>query len=195
MLRFVLSIALLWGCVACSPGPVDEAGLQKYLLDPTHGLTQTQVANGVSITVQYQPASLLAYVDAQQSQDDSPPVPAGVYAQSEYFLLTLSRQNSEVLKPSDTGFSNYSSLLQTLAFRLADYATLATDLDTLRPSNSVLDRTFGMGAGTQIMLAFPANNTHPPIERFCLREFGLGSGNLQFVFRGQDLQAIPRLVP
>jgi len=114
------------------------------------------------------------------------------YRDAAFFMLSIARNQREVLQPAE-GFADYSTLLQTLAFRMGEHVQLVTSQgDTLRPVNYYLDRTYASASATQLLFAFPK----PPFTgswRFQLRECGLGTGNLSFSFGAPQLAAAPTL--
>ncbi len=159
--------------------------LDAYLANTEHGLTQKQEVGDLTIEVMYRPTSAMAVVDDQKGQE---------FLAAQYYLLSISRKGTEALDPT-RGFSAFSSLLQTLAFRPSEYMVLTTSKgDTLSPNNSILERTYGMGASTRVLVAFPAlpSGTQADVQ-FHLNEFGLRTGNLCFPFKLQDIQDIPAL--
>ncbi|TGE17544.1 hypothetical protein [Hymenobacter elongatus] len=184
---FTLLVGLLLQLAGCT-NELTTSELDHYLANPANGLTRKQEAGELTVEVTYRPAALVAPYHREDKLLDR--------HQSQYYLLSISRKGAEVLDPA-RGFSAYSSLLQTLAFRPQEYMRLTTaDGDTLVPSNSILERTYGMGASTRILVAFPASagEKHPSVV-FHLEEFGLQMGNLSFPFEHQDIVDIPPLKP
>ena len=186
-------LALCWVTLAlssCRPTSLPEEKLRAYLVNPANGLyKQCQVAD-LAINVFYQPADLLGIEPADPTDDNStlPIKPNSL----QYFILSISRDGHEALDPA-RGFSSFSNLLQTMAFRPHEYLKLITVTgDTLLPSSSGLERTYGMGTSTRLLVAFPQSK-QPQDITLCLTEFGLHTGNLRFDFKRRDLMALPRL--
>lgn len=190
-----LTIVLLAGALsACRPTELPAEALAAYVDDPAHDLHQVQQVAGVNIQVTYQPIDLLVSRELQgqvttQAQCDSL---RRKYAGSIYFLLSLSRDGKELLQPRE-GFTEYSALLQTLAFRMNDYTRLVTSQgDTLRPANYYLDRTYASASSSQLLFAFP----QVPLTgtwQFQVRECGLGIGNVSFPFEAKTASSAPTL--
>ncbi len=182
-------ICIIIVLVGCHANELSEPELREYLANPDNGLIKECQIEDLTISVCYQPAALLGISLPEHAREQ--PIDQNVSC-SQYFLVTLSRNTQEVLDPAQ-GFSAFSSLLQTLAFRPQEYLKLTTSKgDTLMPSNSELERTFGMSTSTQLLVAFPAGDMNQDITVH-LGEFGLRTGTLRFDFNRQDLLALPQL--
>lgn len=189
-----LLTASLASLAACQPSQLPADALASYVADPAHQLCQVQQIGSTEVSVTYQPVDLLV----ARSLSALPPRPATVdslrkqYRDATFFMLSIARNHREVLQPAE-GFADYSTLLQTLAFRMGENVQLVTGQgDTLRPVNYYLDRTYASASATQLLFAFPK----PPVTgdwRFQLRECGLGTGNLSFSFGAPQLAAAPTL--
>ena len=178
-----MSLLMLFFLLGCTKSLTRDE-LDRYLADPTNGLSQKQEVGDIAIEVMYRPAALLMIASASASDSSA--------AQFQYYILAISRKNTEVLDPT-RGFSTYSSLLQTLAFRSHEFLSLVTSRgDTLAPSNAILERTYGMGTSTRILVTFPVTATQPDVTLH-LAEFGLRTGNLRFPFKQRDIADIPAL--
>lgn len=177
----ILLLLFALACSSCSK-ELTEDELESYLADPSNGLTQMQEVNDLTIEVAYRPTSLLLSDQINPNKSSLP----------QYYLLVISRKGQEILDPT-RGFSTYSSLLQTLAFRPQEYIRLTTARgDTLLPSNAILERTYGMGSSTRLLVTFPVKNDKQDVL-FHLGEFGLHTGNVFFSFRAEDINAVPKL--
>jgi hypothetical protein len=169
---------------ACQPNSLPPEALSTYVNDPSHGLRQVQQVGITEISVAYQPVDLLVGQELQrdgisQLKRDSL---RKKYAGSTYFLLAISRNGREVLQSGES-FSDYSGLLQTLAFQMGEHVHLLTSQgDTLRPTNYYLDRTYSSAGATQLLFAFPALPA-TGTWRFQMKECGIGVGNLSFLFK------------
>lgn len=191
----VLGTVGLLMLIACQSKHLSSEALVKYVNDPTHRLRQVQQVGSTEVSVTYQPVDLLVARDLpvelhKQSALDSL---RKKYSSSTFFLLSIARNGREVLQPKE-GFSNYSMLLQTLAFQMREHVLLTTSQgDTLQPSNYYLDRTYASAGATQLLFAFPALPT-AGTWRFRLLECGLGTGNLTFSFDASSLRDTPALL-
>lgn len=193
----VLPIGLLAGLTvlsACQPTHLSADALAKYVADPANHLRQVQQTGNTEVSVTYQPVDLLI----ARELSEPPYRPSAVdslrkkYQDATFFVLAIARNQREVLQPTE-GFSDYSELLQTLAFRMSDRVRVLTSQgDTLRPANYYLDRTYASASATQLLFAFPRL---PPTGtwRFQLQECGLETGNLQFAFETSAIAATPAL--
>lgn len=175
---------------SCRPTDLTTEELSAYVADPHNGLCKQHQTKDLAVSVSYQPSVLLGIPRSTPALNTLHQQVAP--KQSQYFLLTFSRNGQEALDPS-RGFSAFSGLLQTLAFRPHEYLRITTATgDTLLPSNCELERTYGMGTSTRLLVAFPLDNLTQDIT-FHLAEFGLGTGFLQFYFKKRDLESVPQL--
>ncbi len=193
--RAVLGLwAMLWllGCSRKESVSVSE--LQAYVTQPEHGLTHTQEVAGLQITATYRPSDLLMAQELGE-QTATPEKLTQLWKKYDnlYLTLTLSKDGREVLTPAN-GFSEFSEQLQVLSFRMGEYVTLLTDThDTIPVSTYLFQRTYGMGAGNTLLFAFSKAQlkTQPAYIEFKLHEFGMGTGNLSFRFKKEDIEDLP----
>jgi hypothetical protein len=193
ILALLTSLGLLGS--SCQPAKLTPAQLSTYVADPEHGLQQRQQVGQTEVTVTYQPTELLVAREIQDVGRDPHLVDSlrHQYSKAAYFLLSISRDGRDVLQPA-TGFAHYSELLQTLAFHMDDQVRLVTSQgDTLRPTNYYLDRTATGSNASYLLLAF-AKPASSGTWHLHLRECGLGTGDLSFVFDAQQLRAVPTLL-
>lgn len=179
---------------ACQSNKLSAEALAIYVADPAHHLRQEQQVGSTEVSVTYQPTDLLVTHDLpgplyRQSAVDSV---RKKYNSETFFVLSIARNHREILQPIE-GFSSYSDLLQTLAFRMDGHVRLLTSQgDTLLPVNYYLDRTYASTNATQILFAFPRLPT-TGTWRFQLLECGLGTGNLSFLFDTLPVTVAPVL--
>jgi len=195
MLRLFTAYLCVLLCIqSCRPTSLSPNNLLKYIENPVNGLSQEQTVGDVTVKVEYQPAEVLIAKEI----GDIPIQPAEVsrlrrkYDNASYFILSFSKDGEEILHPK-SGLSNYSNLLQVFSFGLGQYIKLTTAQgDTIPPVNYNLDRTYHMGSSTNLLVAFP-KVTNSTVLHFHIQEFGLGCGNLDFIFRQKDVAAVPAL--
>jgi hypothetical protein len=170
--------------------------LLAYVMAEDHGLVKSLEVNETQIKVIYRPTDLLAGQEVGQGEHPDPHTIAKVrnkYSPYYYFILSLSKQHKEIIDPAAQGFSQFSSLLQTVAFRLTDAVHLSTaKKDTIPVVDYYYQRTFGMGQSTDVLFAFQkAKAKGADWVEFNLDEFGLGIGKQSLRFKVQDLEKAP----
>jgi len=116
------------------------------------------------------------------------------YSRYFYFILSLSKHNKEALTP-EFNHGSYGDLVNTMSFRMNEFVNLTTSLqDTIPVADFMLNRSYGMGATTDVMLVFSREKSKgSKWVKFNIDEFGLGVGNLEFVFETSDLHTEPRI--
>ena len=191
-----LSILLVGGLCNCQgPTYVSEAELHAYAQDAAHGLRQEKNVNGLQVALQYQPTDLLVAQELNGSR--SPSLVDSLrqkYGQYAYFILSLSAKNKDALYQS-TNHGKFSEKLQTLSFRMNEYAQLVTSKqDTVPVGDFTFPRLYGHGTSTDILFAFARKqlDTDKWIQ-FDLKDFGMGTGTQRFRFRKQDWQQAPQI--
>lgn len=79
---------------------LDHDKYLAYLNDPEHGLTQTQQANGATITCGYRPIDLLVSQELANQAADALPLHSDsvrrTFGDKQYITLSLSREGAEV---------------------------------------------------------------------------------------------------
>jgi hypothetical protein len=193
---FKIFVLLIAGCFWCCSGSEFNSiqALNDYISDPAHDLSQTVESNGYRISLTYRPTDLLVTQDVGENVHDSSAVNTlrKKYNNYYYFLLSLSRDGKEALHQVG-GMSEYSELVQTLSFRMANYVTLTTaSADTVPVGDFILNRTYGLSQSTDLLFVFNKEKTiGKEWVQFNLNEFGLGAGNQRFRFRTKDLEELP----
>lgn len=180
---------------ACSPGVLTPEELNAYVRDEGNGLRKAAEVNDFRAEVTYRPTDLWVHQEVSNDTISQEKVEElrKRYGQYYYFILSLSRNNREALHAAGGGMEHYSSLVQTLSFRMADYVTLTTAVhDTIPVGDFILNRTYGMSSSTDLLFVFSRKDVKDsPWVQFNLNEFGLGIGNQRFRFKTSDLNQAP----
>ena len=185
-------------CFGCHVSEFDSAeGLTWYISCPENGLTKTSESNGIKVTVSCQPTDLLVFHEAGDSPIDTTVANSlrKKYSNYYYFVMSFSRNNEEVLHKLAGGMEQYSWLVQTLSFRMGDHVRLITSTgDTIRVSDFMLDRTYGLNKSTSVLFVFNKEKANGrDWIQFNLDEFGLGIGNQHFRFYKQQIDEAPQI--
>lgn len=181
----------------CKSKLVNKADLSTYLDNPANGTIKKEKVRGMDIQVKYLPAELLIAQELGRKLSTTRSVDSlrQKYQQSVYFILSLAKDNKEIL--SQTGdFSTYSNLLQTIAFHLDKFIFIKTATGRTVPvSNYSFLPSYGMAASNQVLLSFSADELrNANWLEFNLKEFGLNSGSLKFIFKKADIETVPALL-
>src|SRR5690242_3057900 len=130
---YVGFIVLLFSCSGSDVLTPEE--LQSFILDEENDLVKTAEVNGYKIQVAYRPTDLWV----QQETGDEPTDEATLtslrkkYDSYYYFIVSLSKNEKEALHQVTGGMDQYSELVQTLSFRMAEHANLTTSAQDTIP--------------------------------------------------------------
>lgn len=186
--------ACLLGCSQTEVQTVAE--LNEFLSDPANSLIQSAEINDVNITVIYKPTDLLVYREVGDFPTDSSVVArtSEKYSNYYYFILSISKNQNEVLVPRGD-ILQFSSLVQTLSFRMNDYVNLTTsERDTIPVADFIYNRTYGFSHATELLFVFSKDQCEgKEWVDFNLKELGMGLGNQHFRFNLSDLDRVPKL--
>ncbi len=192
-----LFVLLLLGCAKW--GQYTEAELKAYLGDPDNGVVREKKVGTVKVSAQYRPTDLLVAQELR-STDTTPEEISRLkdrYGPYHYFILNMVSQDDHVLDMSKVGYPAFSDLLQTLAFRMDQYAYLTTsEKDTIPVADFIFPRMYGSMKSTALLFSFSREGmkrrNYEWIE-LNMKEFGLRTGPMKFRFKRSSLDAIPPL--
>lgn len=195
-IRITSVLLLVTGAVGCGPDSVSAEELRKFLVDPDNGVRKVATINDFTIEVSLRPTDFLVLQEVSSDSIFQERIEElrAKYGRYFYFLLSLSKNGQEALRPSSLGY-DYSELVNVLSFRMGSYINLTTSrLDTIPLADAILTPTYGMSRSTDVILVF---NREKSIEtdwvQLNVNEFGMGIGNHRFRFMQSDLERIPKL--
>jgi hypothetical protein len=195
MIKFYIAIicVVLSGC-ASQELSLDE--LQSYIADEDNGLQLSAEANGTKISVTYRPTDLWVHQEISDAAVDKTVVDAlrKKYSAYYYFIVSFSRNNKEAVHQMNS-MEDYGDLVQTMSFRMSQYAVLTTaKQDTIPVSDFMMNRTYGLSSSTDVLFAFNKEKVKAnDWVQINLKEFGLGLGNQRFRFITKNLEETPFL--
>ncbi|HEY5750371.1 MAG TPA: hypothetical protein VIU12_30105 [Chryseolinea sp.] len=179
----------------CTPERLSKEELEAFVTDESNGLRKSTTVGNIQVDATIRPTDL--WIAQQIGQRVVPHKQIDSlrkkYDQYVYLVLGLSNQGKEALHQADG--AQYGDLLQTLSFRMNEYATLTTSQsDTIPVGDFVLNRTYGLAKDTELLFVFNRNKTKDcDWIQFNLNEFGLGIGNLRFRFDRKKLENVPTM--
>jgi len=182
--------------LGCHSKSVSSEELQSYVLDEDNGLQKSVESSGTKVTVTYRPTDLWVQQEIEGKIVKAPTVDSlrRKYSRYYYFIVSLSRDNKEALHQVRT-MGHYSDLVQTMSFAMSQFVNLTTTKqDTIIVSDSMLNRTYGLGSSTDLLLVFERVKAEDDDwVQLNLSEFGLGLGNQRFRFASKDFERLPSL--
>ena len=198
MKKIALSLIVLC-CISCAKKQVtDEQGLKSYIANPENKLVQEKKIKNINLKVQYRPTALFV---AQELRALPNPDTNDIkrlkekYSQYDYFAVSISSNGKEALYNASGDQADFSALLQTLSFRMDQYAHLITDKrDTIPVGDFFFPRTYGSTQASTLLFAFSGEKAKEATWlQFDLEEFGLGIGKHRFRFYTKDIENLPQL--
>lgn len=198
--QFIAIVSMMTLCLlGCGTSEyLSEEELKGFVLDADHGVTKKHEVKGFQSTVTLRPNDLLILQETGgETTVDQLTLDRlrSKYKDYYYFILSLSKESKEAEYQAGGGFGQYSDLVQTLSFRMADYVNMTTNTqDTIPVGDYIYPRTYGMSSASTLMFAFNKEKTkNREWVQFNLKEFGLGIGNQNFRFNVADLEKVPNI--
>ncbi len=193
--HYILLLSML--LCACTPKYMSEEELQKFVLENSE-LSKKREFKGYEIQLYYKPTDLLIAQELggelAKSKEELERLQQK-YANHEYFILSLSKNNKEALYQMGNGFDQFSEIVQTLSFNMGNYVNSTTSgKDTVEIDDYVFPRTYGMGMSTNIMFVFSKEKSKDDEWiQVNIKEFGMGLGNQVFRFKREELENLPSI--
>jgi hypothetical protein len=181
---FLTGIAL----TSCNQPIKSKASLTTYLNDSKHGLSQVHEINKIKAAVTFMPWQVIV---SKTKQKDTSAVK--VLKSKYYFVLGLSANGKELLR--QLPFSQYSEMVQVLAFRMRPYVSIVRDDGkVIGAEDCLFQQTYGMGRENEVLLVFNRSELKNTNEMdLKIKEFGLNTGNLDYKISTKDINHIPNI--
>jgi hypothetical protein len=174
----ILSIQTTICFFSCKKRITKQSDLIAYINDPDNGLQKTQQIGQIKAVLTYKPGLITAF--KQQPSIKTDKTNPLNFKDKLFFVLSLSTNNKEVLR--QLPFSQYSEMVQVLAFRMNEFIeAIPDDGKPVEPIECLFQQTYGMGIANNVLIVFnkekllDANNL-----KIKVKEFGLNTGNLNF---------------
>ncbi|MEN7551262.1 hypothetical protein AAG747_25315 [Rapidithrix thailandica] len=189
----LLGISL--GLISCSSKIRSEQELMDYVMDESHGLYHKKSIKDLEVEMYYKPTDLLVTQELRGGHAISLDSLRQQYGKYAYFIFNASRNGQEPLQGMVGEFDRFSEVLQTLAFRMEQHVFLTTSQnDTIPLADSIFPRFYGASRNTTLMLVF-GKEDWPGSDwvQVNWKDPGLRTGNMQFRFDTETLQAAPQI--
>jgi len=172
----------------CNQPIKSKASLTKYLNDSKHGLSQAHEINKIKAAITFIPWQVMA---SKTKRKDSSSVK--VLKSKYYFVLGLSANGKELLR--QLPFSQYSEMVQVLAFRMRPYVSIVRDDGkVIEAEDCLFQQTYGMGKENEVLLVFNRSELQHTNEMdLTIKEFGLNTGNLDYRINTKDIDQMPNI--
>ncbi|MDZ4147271.1 MAG: hypothetical protein U1C58_03215 [Flavobacteriaceae bacterium] len=166
-----------------------------YLVDKENGYLQKKEINGIAFTLMYKPTDLMTMqeLDSSVSFKDI----RTRYDDYIYFLLSMSRNNSELLNSTVGNSDDFGRLVNKLSFEVDSYVHLFTeDRDTLMIADFIYPRLFGMSNSTSILLVYPRDKgllAKSDFLNLTVQDIGFFTGEVRFKISTKLINNEPKL--
>ncbi len=109
-------------------------------------------------------------------------------------MLSLSANHKELLR--QLKFTDYSEMVQVLAFRMMEYVSAVPDNGkAVAPEDCLFQQTYGMGTANQLLIVFDRSKLEKANQiEIKIKEFGLNIGNLNYRFNIKDVDDLQNIV-
>jgi hypothetical protein len=189
-------IATLILFTACQPGKISKEQLIR-LIGHSKELCQTQEINGIKVQAEYVPYQLLVQQEHSGLKKGDTPGLGELekkYSAQYYFRLSFSKDNKEVIRQLGS-YHRYSDMLQVFSFEMGNHINASTERnDTLPLEDYAFEQDYGMSSANKTLLVFAKKDFAVAREiRVNVGEFGLGLGDMTFLFRKEAIDRLPLL--
>ena len=196
MIHRIKIFCLLLLLSACSKKEVvnSEQELRQYVLDDENGLWQIKDIEQLKISLRYRPQDLLVLqeIDDEKFDENTVQEKKNKYGQYQYFVLSFSQDEQGMLY-AQKNQKDFSSVLQILSFRLGEFVYGVVDGEEIPLADYQFSRLYNKSGETSVLIAFENKVKEDNELKIVVDEFGLGVGRQEFVVKGTDIAAVPRL--
>ncbi len=184
MLKVILIVTGLL-LTSCSTKTFDTSEeLMQYIQQPENEYVYTKTVNGVDFSILYKPTDLLVdqelIDDAEASRVDSLRSKYGKYL---YFILSMSKNNQELLSNVAGNKQQFGAMVNQLAFGMEQKVHLYTPKkDTIAMADYIYPRMYGMSGSTTMLLVYPREEDIKNEEylNITIEDLGFYTGEVKF---------------
>lgn len=170
-------------------------GIQDYINNPIHNLSQTAIHGNCTIKLSYKPYQLMAFQDLKVHRNfnraafDSLET---LYSDNLYFILSLSCDDKEFIQQAAGSRNNFTRQLNTLAFGMQEYVRLIVDAeDTIPLADGIMTNMFGYAESNDILLVFVNQHTDVTDLKVIVEGSKFGLFDHTYPFTKKDIKKIP----
>ncbi|MBO2009605.1 hypothetical protein [Hymenobacter negativus] len=194
-ISLLIGTALATGCSA----PLDPTQYRAYLANPAHGFTQTQEANGISVTCTYRPTDLLVSQELAQNANSTTSAQLDSvrrsYAGKTCFALALAKDSTAIENQFATNPTAFTQTLTYLSNGIAaDVFLVTSPRDSVPALVSMYPRQYGNTPRSTVLLIFDTHQLN--LEQgfhLTFRSTAFNLGTLRFPFPAATLADLPAL--
>ncbi|MDB5089164.1 MAG: hypothetical protein JWR09_3158 [Mucilaginibacter sp.] len=187
----MMLLLVITGCSLAGKKTIkSRAALMDYIKDPANGVQKTDSVRELEVVLTYRPWQLTAFTGEDFNVKNRKAMPA--VAENELsFVLSLSANHKEVLRQLQ--FSQYSELVQVLAFRMKEFIEAIPDNgNPVEPIECLFQQTYGLSTANNLLVVFDRRRLiNATSLRLRVKDFGLNTGEMNFKMNISDIKNIP----
>ena len=177
---------------------VSENELMRYISDKANGLSKCDSVNEIVYKVTYRPVDFVFLNDfktVKNANKDTIEKMKNNFSKNIYFILSLSYKGGEVLSTLIGDKNVFTKMVNTLSNEMNNYVFLInTKKDTTYVADYASPRLYGQTNANTMLFAFDAERIrNSEYLKFLVKDFGLGTGDMQFKFNLSDINNTPSL--
>ncbi|MDH7445720.1 hypothetical protein [Aquimarina sp. 2201CG14-23] len=185
----------LYGCN--SETFTTEKELLDYIMIEENGFTQSKTVNGYDFQLTYKPTDLLVEQEIGNLITDAKvKILREKYNKHLYFILSMSKNNQELLNERAGDRNEFGVMVNQLAFGMNEKVHLYTQSkDTIALVDFVYPRMYGMSRSTSILFIYPKeeNKLKEETLSFTIEDLGLYTGEVKFKIDTNIIKNEPQL--
>lgn len=177
---------------SCKKSIKSKSELIAYVNEPKNGLQMSQQAGKVETSLTNKPWQLMA-LNQQKGKSVNSTQVLNDLKNKYFFVLSLSANHKELLR--QIKFSDYSQMVQVMAFRMMEYVSAVPDNGkAVAPEDCLFQQTYGMGTANQLLIVFDKLKFEKAKQiEIKIKEFGLNIGNLNYRFSIKDINDLQNI--
>jgi len=174
-----------------------EKELLDYIMIEENGFTQNKTVNGYDFKLTYKPTDLLVKQEMGNLITDAKvKTLREKYNKHLYFILSMSKNNQELLNERAGDRNEFGAMVNQLAFGMNEKVHLYTqNKDTIALVDFVYPRMYGMSRSTSILFIYPKeeNKLKEETLSFTIEDLGLYTGEVKFKIDTNIIKNEPQL--
>lgn len=170
-----------------------------YLKNTNHGYLQEKSVNGYDFSLLYKPTDLLVQQELTQEEKTNTKkvkMLRDKYSQYIYFVVSISRDNKELLSTTPKNRQEFGKMVNNLAFGMGNKVHVFTPKkDTLDLLDYVYPRMYGMSKATTMLFVYPRDKKYLK-EKYLnvtIEDLGTYTGEVKFKIPTNKIQNEPKL--
>lgn len=198
-MKFLLIISLVLSFSSCS-NELSKNEYLKYLQDPENGLVKIVEINNIQIKCEYKPSDYVVLNQLSKQLETEKTITNTKDLLSEaddfitFYIKLSSTKENDFLKTDLLNKDQYYKRLNYYNSEIENDLILVQGKDTLQSNYTYLERNFGIGNESTLIVGF-VKNKEKASENFSLilNEQALNLGQIKFDFLSEKINKVPKV--